>query len=106
MASYKLEALWDCVYCGHIGNLGRYRHCPYCGSARTEDVAFYPPTDRSRANAINPSEHKISSGPDWMCEYCGGYASSDALYCPGCGSKRSDATRNYADIQEQKEMEE
>ncbi len=98
MPSYRVEALWDCPFCGIKGNKGRYMHCPHCGSPRGEDIRFYPPQDLSINNAVDESRHHITNAPDWLCAYCGAYNSSDALFCPNCGAEKTVSEKNYADF--------
>ncbi len=98
MANYKIEALWDCSFCGGKGIKGRCRYCPDCGSPRDKDVEFYLPEDISIGNAVDETIQHVTSGPDWLCGYCGSYCSCEAKYCTNCGSSRAEAEKNYNDI--------
>lgn len=52
---YKVEAFWDCQYCGRTGIRGRFKNCPGCGHGRDASVTFYT-KDISEENAIDQEE--------------------------------------------------
>jgi len=96
-----IEGRWDCSSCGRKMILGRYKHCPYCGKGRGEDVKFYvaDPNDVVAAETVE-------QGPDWMCEYCNSYNPDSAKFCANCGAERG--SKDYFDIQQEqaeKELE-
>lgn len=100
MAQYKIEALWDCIYCGSKGIGGSKAACPNCGNPRGEEVRFYLPTDIGVANAVDETKRKVSKGPDWLCEYCQRYNRSEDTACRNCGAERTEENRNYHQIGE------
>lgn len=98
MAQYKIEALWDCVYCGSMGIGGSKGSCPNCGNPRGAEVRFYLPNEIGKSGAVDESEHKISEGPDWLCYYCKRYNRSELDKCRHCGAKRTDENPDYFQI--------
>lgn len=96
--NYKIEALWDCIYCNSKGIGGSMRDCPNCGHTRGKEVKFYLPKDISIRNAVDESKNTISSGPDWLCGYCRAYNRSENLTCKNCGASRSKHDADYFQI--------
>ncbi|PID82863.1 MAG: hypothetical protein CSB15_01285 [Clostridiales bacterium] len=95
--AFKIEALWDCEFCNGKGIKGSMRNCTNCGNARGDEVQFYLPENIGFENAVD--EEKVSKGPDWICEFCGGYSSSDLSACVSCGAPKEKNAKNYFDIQ-------
>lgn len=102
MQKYKVEALWDCIYCGSKGMKGGNMTCLNCGSSRGAEVRFYLPQQVDRSLAIDESTVKISSQPDWMCVYCRSYNSSERNNCFNCGAKREATNLDYINIHTRK----
>lgn len=99
MEHYKIEALWDCIYCGNKGILGREQDCPGCGHSRGAEVKFYLPSDISMKNAANEAD--VDSGADWLCSYCKSYNSHDINVCENCGANRDEYSKDYFEINKQ-----
>lgn len=99
MRHYKIEALWDCVYCDNKGIKGRYQNCPSCGNPRGKEIKFYLPSDFSAQKAVDEKTTSVSKRPDWLCSYCGGYNHSDISFCRNCGAVREKEDKNYFQIQ-------
>ena len=88
----KIEAYWDCAYCGAKAILGRYRECQSCGRPRGETVKFYLiEKDRFVPDSVVPK------GPDWYCECCNSYNIYSATSCKSCGAPKG-ASKDYFDI--------
>lgn len=98
-----IELLWDCESCGRKDVLARYRTCPSCGSPKTGTNRIGNDTE---SRVLSSEDRKLFTGkPDWKCEYCGRMNKSSAETCIGCGSSRSESTRNYFDIQQEERQE-
>lgn len=102
MQNYKIEALWDCIYCGNKAIKGGNSTCPFCGHTRGKEVRFYLPQNIGIENAVDESKTKISQGPDWMCSYCRSYNSSDRSRCNNCGAEREKGNLDYINVQTRK----
>lgn len=102
MVHYKIEALWDCIYCNSKAIGGSLQNCPNCGHTRGKEVKFYLPSDISINNAVDESKHSVSSGPDWLCSYCRAYNKSDITICKNCGASREKSDLNYFQINRKK----
>ncbi len=100
MAIYKIEALWDCVFCNSKAIKGSLRECPNCGNPRGDEVTFYLPQNIAPENAAGNSE-AISDKPDWLCAFCGRYSPDREVNCISCGASRADSEKNYIDIHTQ-----
>ncbi len=88
----KIEAYWDCPYCGSKANLGRYRNCPNCGRPRGESTKFYLiEKDKFVDDSVVPK------GPDWFCESCDSYNTFSANFCTSCGAPKG-ASKNYFEM--------
>ncbi len=98
MATYKIEALWDCIYCDTKEIKGGIRSCPNCGHVRADDVKFYLPKDISFANAVS-DDKKVSEEPDWFCKFCETYNGAEVNVCKNCGIERDSSNSSYMDIQ-------
>lgn len=98
MANYKIEALWDCIYCGNKGSGGRFSACSNCGHTRGKEVTFYLPKETGIEHAVDLSKTKVSQEPDWLCEYCRSYNSSDNTVCTNCGGKSESSNKDYGQI--------
>lgn len=105
MQNYKMEALWDCIYCGNKGLKGSAAECPNCGHRRGAEVRFYLPKDWDISHAVDETKTKVSRSPDWMCFYCRAYNSSERENCISCGAIRDKAAPDYINIQTQKHRE-
>lgn len=99
MASYKVEALWDCIYCHQKGVRGGLAVCPNCGHPRGAEVRFYLPEKSSIKQAIDTTKVKVSQFPDWLCVYCKAYNSANDINCKQCGAKRGKDNPDYSDFQ-------
>lgn len=95
MINYKIEALWDCPYCNKKGNRGSQQSCLECTNPRDESVTFYLPQNIDFSNAVDESEQKISTKPDWFCSYCSRYNPPNLDFCKNCGSKRTICDKDY-----------
>lgn len=102
MGNYKIEALWDCSYCGTKGIKGREQACTNCGHGRDQDVKFYLPEIIDESAAVDESKVHISDGPDWLCSYCDTYNHSDANFCMNCGASKEESEKNYFEVQRRK----
>lgn len=100
--NFRVEALWDCVYCGNQGIGGSQHSCPNCGNPRGQEVKFYLPKDLSKVRAVDETKVKISSGPDWLCSYCSRYNRSDEPICVNCAAPREKGDKNYLQIRIEK----
>src|SRR5690242_15513114 len=84
MATY--EGKWRCAYCAAI-NRGRDMDCRSCGVRRGADVEFFCDED---APAVTDDAllREAASGPDWLCETCGGSNRYGVSRCQTCGAPR------------------
>ena len=88
-----IEGFWDCSYCGRKHISGLTQNCPSCGRVRDETTKFY--MDGATRYLSQEQQEKVSSGPDWLCGYCGSYNSSDITICKSCGHSRDDEDNDY-----------
>lgn len=101
MDEKRIEALWDCVFCGNKGILGRYDTCPNCGKGRGVETVFYLPEDVQSAVLSREEAAKTTNRADWLCAYCGTYNRADREHCIKCGALRSDAETDYGSVNSQ-----
>lgn len=80
------EGRWDCQYCGALGNMGRDKACPNCGSSRPEGTKFYLADDAEITDKKLLRQATI--GPDWNCEFCGTSNAADITICGSCNAPR------------------
>jgi hypothetical protein len=79
---------WDCLFCGHRGNLGPEKNCAACGKPRGKDVKFYLPEDAPEVTDADEIT-RAEAGPDWNCDYCGASNSFNNDSCQGCGNAKT-----------------
>ncbi len=94
MPRYKIEALWDCIFCDSKGIGGSNQSCPNCGKTRGKDVKFYLPENISFENRVK-DESKVSEEADWYCEFCDSLNNSRWKKCANCGTSKGESKRNY-----------
>lgn len=95
MEEKRIEGLWDCAYCQQKGIKARFDACPCCGKARGIETMFYLPDDLESATLTREEAAKTTNEPDWLCDYCGAYNSSDKSSCARCGANNSTSKSNY-----------
>lgn len=86
---------WDCPYCGQKKIRGDNRYCTNCGIQIPPATKFYIDTE----NIQQVDESQKNDAANWICEYCDTQNPDAADVCKNCGSPRSDAKRNYFDMQ-------
>ena len=95
----KIEAYWDCPYCGNKAIRGRERVCPACGKTRTAEAKFYM-LDREPV----ADESAVETGPDWYCPFCDSYNPHSAGFCRNCGHPREEADKDYFAVRREEEQ--
>lgn len=98
MAQYKIEALWDCVYCGTKAIGGSKGVCPNCGNPRGAEVRFYLPSDIGAEHAVDETKQPIGEEPDWLCRHCQRYNRAGNRICHFCGAERNRENEDYFQI--------
>lgn len=91
----KIEAYWDCSYCGSKAIRGRERVCPACGKTRASEAKFYM-LDREPV----ADESAVEAGPDWFCPYCDSYNPHSANFCKNCGHPREAEDKDYFTVRQ------
>lgn len=94
----RIEGLWDCKYCGQRGIKARFNACRSCGKPRGIENTFYLPDNIEEAELTKEEASKTTNEPDWLCDYCGSYNSSNKSVCEKCGANISESKRNYGTI--------
>lgn len=94
----KIEAYWDCPYCGDRGIRGRERVCPACGKTRAAETKFYM-QDKIRVE----DESAVEEGPDWFCPYCDSYNPHSVGICGNCGHPREAEDKDYFSVRQDEE---
>ena len=94
----RIEGLWDCKYCGQRAIKARFDTCTSCGKPRGIENIFYLPDNIEEAVLTKEEALKTTNEPDWLCEYCGSYNSSNELVCEKCASNKSESKKNYGTI--------
>ncbi|MDO4483651.1 MAG: zinc ribbon domain-containing protein [Clostridia bacterium] len=92
--SKKIEALWDCPFCGNKGIGGLTKSCPGCGKPQHENTVFYLPEEKN-AFLDDDTAAKYGQGADWLCANCGTMNRITAAYCTNCGSAKTDSKDDY-----------
>lgn len=95
MEEHRVEGLWDCVYCNTKGIKARYDKCTACGKARGIETYFYLPDNLEAATLSKEEAARTTDEPDWLCDYCGAYNSSNELHCESCGADKNLSKSNY-----------
>lgn len=102
MSHRIIKGYWDCKYCNSKRLDGLVDKCPNCGKQKSDDVEYY--MDENSKVEVTKEEldkNKIQDGdndgkhPDWVCDYCGQLNNYRDETCTGCGSPKSEATRDY-----------
>ncbi len=93
--SQKIEALWDCAYCGQTKIGGLTKKCPNCGHAQDKNVKFYL-TEEQKAKKLNEEAAKdYGKGADWVCGFCQNLNRYNVTKCTHCGGDRQDMEGDY-----------
>ena len=98
MEHKRIEGLWDCPSCDTVGIRARFDECPNCGKARGIETIFYLPDDIKTATLSLEEEAKTTNEPDWLCDYCGAYNSSNEAVCEQCGAPRMQNQKTYGTL--------
>jgi ribosomal protein L40E len=93
MASGIRVGRWDCVVCGHKGNIGYETSCSQCGAPRGKNVKFYLP-DESEEVQDEQQLAQARAGVDWICDYCGADNKATDTHCRSCGNARTETDIN------------
>lgn len=101
MAKKIVMGYWDCKYCGTKKIKGTYQDCQYCGATRGTDTKFYMSGPVEYLNEED-AERK-GKGADWLCAYCDTLNSTLDSSCNRCGASRSDSSKDYFQLQKEKE---
>lgn len=104
-----VKGYWACKYCGTGDIDGLTDICPNCGKQKSSDVKYYMKgspvevTEKELEKAGITKEECDGNHKDWICEYCGQLNNYSDENCRACGSSKSEATREYGEVQIHKE---
>ncbi len=91
----KIEAFWDCAYCGQKGIGGLTKQCPNCGHPQDKDIKFYLPDDVNEHVLDEDTAKEYGQGADWMCSFCNSLNRYNETICHNCGADRNDQIGDY-----------
>ncbi len=91
----KIEAFWDCAYCGQKGIGGLTKQCPNCGHPQDKDIRFYLPEDVEEHVLDENTASQYGKGADWMCSYCNSLNRYNETICHNCGADRNEQLGDY-----------
>lgn len=96
----KME--WNCPFCETKGIGGSLRNCPNCGHPIGTDIKYNLPNDVTKNYVPAEEAQRINRNPHWRCNFCNSYNSDNEVACISCGALRTNDSKNYFEVQEEK----
>lgn len=95
----------NCPFCGTKGISGSLRECPNCGHPIGTNIKYNLPKDVKNNYVLTEEAKRINRNPHWRCNFCNSYNSDNDSVCTSCGAPRTNESKNYFEIQEEKVKE-